>query len=83
MRSPLFMFAVFLLNCVCSVMLIGQMNAQTPTAGNYSVSGTPENTTQELLSSSMNAAPNYMIPGVFVIMGITMISFIFIIGRKR
>lgn len=83
MRSPLFLFAVIVLICVCFVMVIGMMISQTPTAGNYTVSGSPENATQGLINTALEGAPNYMIPGIFVVMALTLITFLLMLGRKR
>lgn len=81
-RSSLFIWIIVVLVAVIFVMVAGQVIIRTPTGGNYSVSGTPENATTQLIVGSITQAPNYMIPAIFVMMGIVIIGVLFLVKKR-
>lgn len=80
--SPLFLFAVILLVCVAFVMVAAQVVAKTPTGGNYTTAGTTENLTTGLVVGTVQAAPNYVIPALLVVMAIVIIGVLFLVKKK-
>jgi hypothetical protein len=81
-KSPLFIWIIVVLVAVIFVMVAGQVIIRTPTGGNYSVEGTPENATTQLIVGSITQAPNYMIPAIFVMMAIVIIGILFLVKKK-
>lgn len=80
--SPLFIWVVVVLVAVVFVMFGWQVTQRTPTAGNYSVAGTPENVTTGMITGAIQQAPNYMIPAIFVMMAIVIIGILFLVKKK-
>jgi hypothetical protein len=83
MRSLLFLWIIIVLVAVVFVMVAEQVVTKSPTAGNYSVQGSPENVTQGLIVGSISQAPNWLLPGMFVTMAIVLIGVFGLIGRRR
>lgn len=81
-KSPMFVWVIVVIVAVIFVMVAGQVMTRTPTGGNYSVTGTPENATTQLIVGSITQAPNYMIPAIFVMMAIVLIGIFFLVKKK-
>jgi hypothetical protein len=81
-QSSLFIWIIVVLVAVVFVMVAGQVIIRTPTGGNYSVTGTPENATTQLIVGSISNAPNYMIPAIFVMLAIVFIGLLFLVKKR-
>jgi hypothetical protein len=83
-RSPFFLFAIIVTVAVAFVMVVGQMNAHTPTEGVYGMANQSANQTGQLIYQTSNMAPAWVMPGILVAMAVLLISvFAMLKFRKR
>lgn len=82
-RSPFFLFGVIVVVAVAFVMVVGQMNAATPTSGVYGMTNQSANQTGQLLTQASNIAPNWVMPGIFIVMALLVISVLMLLKFKR
>lgn len=81
-RSPLFLFMVVLVVAVAFVMIVAEMQYNKPTGDPYFNTSSPINHTQAYIQGTVEQAPNWVIPGVFVTMAITLIGILWMVGRR-
>lgn len=80
-KSPVFLFAIIVTVAVCFVMVAAQMQSKTPTGGIYSNTSAPENATANLIGNTMNIAPNWVLPAIFLGAALVIISVVFLFKR--
>jgi hypothetical protein len=82
-RSPFFLFGVIVVIAIAFVMVVGQMNAMTPTTGVYGMTNQTANQTGKLIAEASNIAPNWVMPGIFLAMAILLISVFALLKFRR
>jgi hypothetical protein len=82
-RSPIFLFMIIAVVVVAFVFLAAELNLNQPNTGAYVDANSSINHTAKLVYGAEQAAPNWLIPGIFVGLALALISVLFLFGRRR
>jgi hypothetical protein len=80
-RSPIFLFMIILVISVSFVMMVAAMRTNTPIDGQYLNSSSQINQSQVYISRTVEQAPSWVVPAVFVTLALTLIATLFLFKR--